>query len=175
MSVSTIENVIKKVRTAVNNLEQNKLETAKTLFWAKNVIVWKMTEYRSWTGFCRSELTLSKGTIQYYVRTAANIAKFKYSDRQCTQMMEQIGWTQFTKGLNHLEKRISVKAFIEKYRHFRFYTEEGDSVQYVFDLPARLSRKFDSYLEKYGMYIGPKGNRVNLNDSIIRFVQKELK
>ena len=176
----SIKLVIKKVTDSVENTNLSKLDTALTLHWAKNVIVWKLTDYRSWAGLCRVHVKLAMPTICNYVVVAGLVDKFGYTRSQCEAIIKVIGWHKFTIGMSRITKKLSVKAFIAEYSKYSTKTRKpSDNPDadrgYTFSLPAEQANTLDGYLIEYGMTTNPEtGRRQGIRTAMMALIDNQL-
>lgn len=175
---AVLKGIISKIVLSVNNVHKSKLKLCKDLAWARNVVNWYYTDYKSFGKFCKAHISLASGTIYGYIRIAELVSTYGYTDAQCDKMIEALGWTRFKLGLIDMNHKLSVKGFIEKYKNF--VTTAGDSVpkdgtcHYAFHLPKHQARKLDTVLKAYGMTIGESG-RKGLSKAMIKLVNRKLK
>ena len=78
-SEKLLNKIIERITLSVNHTSRNKLQLAYDLHWANNVIVWKLTEYRSWAGFCRTHVLLCPAAIYRLIQVINKIEKLGYS------------------------------------------------------------------------------------------------
>lgn len=178
-----LKEVIKRITEAIKVEDRTKLETAKQLYWGRNVINWRMTEYGGWCQFCEKELSmLSIASIVRYLRVARRIEEFDYSDKECHEMIAGLGWWRFGEALFLLKRRIQAKSVVEKYRNLPLKGGDGTPPEndpmgdraYQFSLPCEVADKFDSFLLDLGMSIPYEGKRRGVRDAMIRLVEELL-
>ena len=179
-SDKTMEAVIQKVTARIENVNLSRLELAKELLHAKNVIVWKHTDYRSWLGFCRVHVKLSMPAVYRYILAANLIIKFKYTDKECVTIIKAIGWHNFMLGIVRLTRKISVTAFIAKYEAWQAkprkpsWNPDADRA-YTYSLPAEQANKIDGYLIEYGMTTNPEtGRRQGVRAAMMALIDNQL-
>jgi len=175
MAQKTIDEVINRVTSIVKNFDYSHLETAKTLHWAKNVVVWKYTEYKGWSGFCRAHITMSDSNIWRLVSLVNKLKNFGYTDDDCKEIIREIGWSRFILGMFDLKRKLSVTSFIKKYKTWDPSTKkpdekEGGDRAYAFSLPVDLADKLDGYLTLYGMTVC-QSRRHGVRDAFITLVE----
>jgi len=175
-----IQEIIAEVTVSVTNLSNAKLAAAFTLHRAKNVIVWKLTKYRGWKGFCRTHVKMNISTVYSYTAVVNAIEKFGYTKIQCKEILAAISWKDFRFGLLDMTRKLSVKTFIKRYKDFTSKNPakgegaEGGDRAYTFSLPEKEADMFDLHLVNYGMSFHPKGRR-GVRDAMIKLVNKKLK
>jgi len=173
-----LESIISRVTSSVNRMNYSKLQLAKDLAWAQNVINWYYTDYKSWTKFCRAHIPLASSTISMYIYIANTVDRYGYTDAECEEMINALGWTRFKLGLVDSNRKLTPKGFIKKYKHFcttagGTATKDGDRA-YTFSLPKRQADIFDSVLTAYGMVTTESG-RKNVRSAMIKLVNRKLK
>lgn len=173
-----LQQVIQQVSRSLQNLDLNRIQVAKDLYWAQEVIVWKLTEYRSFARFVEVELKLCRYLAYRYAGVGRLINNFKYSDVECNKIVQSIGWTRFKKGLHSQTRKLKPSSFILKYKNLPFHSanhkqaEDGDMF-FPLGLPNEQGCKFTAKLMEYGM-TESHGKRRGLRDAMISFIDAEL-
>lgn len=170
--------VTQQVLASAQKLDSNKVQFARDVYWARNVIVWKMTKYKSWHGFIRTTLKMPVGSVYSYMLVGRLINQFKYSDSECLEMVQSVGWKRFSFGLNIMKRRLIPKSFILKYKTLSFSVPrstqdpEGD-VYFCFSVPKDPGCKLTAKLEMHGMRV-VDGRRFNVREAMVRLIEQEL-
>jgi len=178
--VQILKEIILRVQTSVNDLNNAKFNSAADLYWARHAINWKLTDYSSWLSFCAETVNLHMGTINRYVTVVAIARKFGYADDDCKEIIAAIGWSAFCSGMLHITRKLMVKTFISRYRGYHANqgtppknSGPGGDRAYTFSLPAEISDKLDGYLELYGMTHTANGRR-GVRDAFIQLIGIQL-
>ena len=173
-----LKEVIERVTASVDNINQSKIQTARDLAWAKQVIVWKLTEYKSWVKFCRIHVTLHPTTIHRYTTLIVKLEKLGYTNDEINTMLLALGWTRFVNGIFDTSRKLTVKGFIQKYKDWKTNAgATGDAPNgdraYSFSLPVEEADKLDGYLTMFGMTT--QGTRRHgVRDAFIELVRTQL-
>lgn len=173
-----ISGIIEKLDASTNNVSLDKLLLAKDLYWARNVINWKLTSYKGWINFCKKHVKLEKSTVCKYIRMHELILKYKYTEQESAKIYRAIGWSCFVFGLLSISRRITVKLFISRYTKIYGSNEqrpnmpEGDRA-YTFSLPFAKADKFDIYLRLYGMTTNGRGRR-GVRAAMLEIIDQKL-
>ena len=173
-----LKEVVTQVTRSVQNIDINRVEVAKDLYWANNVIVWRLTDYRSFSRFVESELKMPVTTAYVYRLAGRKISDFKYSDAECHRIIRAIGWVRFCNGMNKQMRRLSAATFIAKYRNLPFNhasnkrDPDGD-IYFSVSVPNAEGCKFTAKLMEYGMSES-HGRRHGVRDAMISFINEEL-
>jgi hypothetical protein len=177
-----IKEVIARVSGAATVLSIEKFKTAKEFHWARNVINWKLTDYKNWTTFCSTHISVSYTTVLRYVTVINLVERFKYTDEECYTIITAIGWTRFLNGMFYMKRRMTPKGFIAKFKDWttdhgaRGYSTRdplGDR-HYSFSLPASVADIYDTWLKHYGMSTPDGGPRRNIRAAMIKLVGERL-
>lgn len=172
-----MKQVISDLTVTILSTDLQRFELAKALLHAKTSILWKLTEYGSWTGMCRTHVKMGSTAITRYIRFMINVNDFKYSDKQMLSMFKAIGWSRTMFGIIDLTDKISVKDFIAKYKDIKLTghgTQAHGDRAYTFSLPTEQADIFDTHLENYGMTHHPRGRR-GVREAMITLVNRKLK
>lgn len=175
---AAINEVIERLKRSAQTLDSNRLQFARDIHWARNVIIWKMTRYRSWHGFIRTELKMPVGSVYNYMLVGRMIEQFKYSDKEGLEMVRGVGWKRFSYALNLMKRRLKPKSFIMKYKSLSFSAPrstqdpEGD-VYFCFSLPKDQGCRLTAKLEAHGMRV-VDGRRFNVREAMISFVNESM-
>ena len=114
-SKKLINEIIAKVTASVFNTDSSRFQLARDLHWAKHVVVWKLTEYKTWKRFCGRYINMGLTTIYRYVNMIEMVEKYKYTDAQCLKIIKAIGMTQFEFGLSDINRKMAVVRFIKTF------------------------------------------------------------
>lgn len=175
-----LNDIIDRLSKAIQTTNVCKIMLAKELLWARNVVNWKLTKYRSWSNFVAQELTLAKSTVDRYLFIARLAEKFKYSSNDLAAITKAIGWTKMSYGMFRQNRRISVKGFISKYKNIKnngnssSYPDSspGDRA-YLFSLPEEIADVFDLHLMEHGMR-QTAHRRYNVRKAVINLIKNKL-
>ena len=171
-----IKQVVNKVNNSITTIDSDRLQCAKDILWAKNVINWKYSEYGSWNKFITT-LTISIVTVYRYEVVAKLIEKYRYTDSQCLTIIKAIGWHNFTRGILEINRRMAIKTFIKTYASQKYaagnYNKNGDR-SYMFGLPKKEANLLDLHLMNYGMRISNK-RRTGVRAAMIQLINNKLK
>ena len=177
-----LKEVILRITTKVESNNLDRYDLAKELYWAYNAIVWKMTDYGSWAGFCKLYVKLAPSTIHSYISNVSLVNKFKYTDAQIVQIIKAIGWTNFTVGIHRITRKLTVKTFITRFQSVSSdggkwkEAEPGSDRGYTYSLPAEIADILDPYLISYGMHTNPEtGRRTGVRTAMITLIETHLK
>ena len=176
-----IKEIIDRLSNSVFAMDSSKLTIATDLHWAKNVIIWKLTEYKSWTRFCRVHLKMPITTVNSYTTTVNLISKFSYTEQECLIMIKALGWTRFRYSLMVVKRKMLPKNFIKKFLTYNFpsgnvqTSNHPDSDRaYGFSLPVEYADKLDTWLMHFGMSAEPGVMRKNVRHAMIKLIDAKL-
>lgn len=173
-----IQEVIRRVSIAVTNSGLQRYRLAQELYWARYVIAWPMTEYKSWASFCRQHVNVGISTIDRYILIISKVKHHRYTDEQVKKMIAGCGWHNFTLGMLDMNKRLLVPSFIKKYHNFGVEEQNKEKSprvkKYSFYLPPAQARKLDNHLFNYGMTQSQAGRRYGLEKAMQILVNRKL-
>lgn len=180
---STVTEVILKVTTALDILNNNRYALAKILLWARHVVNWYRTEYGSWGNFCDQYINMSSSSIHRYLVVAKAASDLGYTDTEVEIIIQGVGWHRFTIGVIALKRKILPTTFISRFKDIPTWgntaktdgkgqSSDGDRA-YTFSLPREQADILDGYLTTYGMTYGPGGRR-GVRDAMITLISRHL-
>lgn len=172
-----IKKIIKKIKLITMSTDISRFQLAKDLLWAKQIVLWKMTEFKGWTGFCKTHIKIRLTAINRYTSFMFSVNEFKYSDKQVQKMFNALGWSRTVYGMLDMNNKLSVTKFITCYKDVGPVvirgSDKGDRA-YTFSLPAKQADVFDTHLENYGMTHHDTGRR-GIREAMIKLVNRKLK
>ena len=166
-----------RLNTWVLKTDTCKLLLAVAIYDCSVLVDWKNTPYKSYSDFCKKEVSLSQASIYRYLKTAKLIAKYQYSLHQARVILDDIGWCRLQIGLATIEKRITPISFIERFKNIdlnaraKFEDDPSDLVKFSFSLPKKHAEMLTAELIFRGMRETNK-SRTNSSAALIKIIDK---
>ncbi len=178
LAKEAVNQVVNQVTRSLQNLDSNRIEFAQDIYWARDVINWRLSHFKSFKFFIEDVLKMYPTTAYRYIRAGRLIKNSGYSDKECQDIVRAIGWVRFVRGLEKQKRKCSVKQFIMKYKTLPSShghpADEPRGCFFQFSLPETEADIFTAELEACGMRILGSGKRAGVREAMTQLVQKHF-